>query len=55
LAAERVPGVGKRAGLLASTQRVNEFGRLHPDLLVLAAHDPAAASILDSAINRSAS
>lgn len=48
LADGRVPGVGKRAGLLASTQRVNEFRRHYPDLLILAAHDPSAASILES-------
>ena len=48
LADGRVPGVGKRAGLLASTQRVNEFRRRYPDLLILAAHDPSAASILES-------
>lgn len=48
LADGRIPGVGKRAGLLASTQRVNEFRRHYPDLLILAAHDPSAASILAS-------
>jgi N-acyl homoserine lactone hydrolase len=48
LADGRVPGVGKRAGLLASTQRVNEFRRHYPDLLILAAHDPSAPSILES-------
>ena len=48
LADERVPGVGNRAGLRASTQGVNEFHRRHPDLLILAAHDPSAASILES-------
>jgi N-acyl homoserine lactone hydrolase len=46
LAAERLPGVGKTEGLLASTRAVNEFRRLHPDVLILAAHDPAAKSIL---------
>lgn len=52
LADERVPGVGKRAGLLASTQSVNEFRRRYPDLLILAAHDPSAASILESSSAR---
>ena len=49
LPAERVPGVGNRAELVGSTRVVNELKRKHPDLLVLAAHDPAAASILNRA------
>ena len=44
---ERIPGVGDRAGLLESTRAVNALKRHHPDLLILAAHDPAAAPMLD--------
>ena len=54
LPAERVPGVGNRAELVGSTRAVNELKRKHPGLLVLAAHDPAAASILKSATAGSA-
>lgn len=50
LAAGRVPGVGKPAGLRESSAAVNEFRRRNPDVLVLAAHDPAAAAILGSAL-----
>lgn len=46
LADERVPGVGKHAGLVESTRRVNALRERHPDLIVLAAHDPAAAGLL---------
>ncbi len=46
LEAERVPGIGKPPGLLASTRTVNEFARRNPGLLVLAAHDPSAAALL---------
>jgi len=48
LAADHVPGVGDRRGLLKSTRLVNEFVAQHPHTLVLAAHDPAAASLLGS-------
>ena len=44
---ERVPGIGDRTGLVASTRLVNEYRRLHPDTLVLAAHDPAAERLLN--------
>ena len=44
---ERIPGVGDRAGLQESTRAVNAFKRHHPDLLILAAHDPAAAPMLE--------
>ncbi len=47
---ERIPGVGERAGLLQSTRAVNTLKRRHPDLLILAAHDPAAAAMLDRAL-----
>ena len=50
LAGEHVPGVGARAGLRASTRAVNEMRRRHPDLVVLAAHDPAAAGLLAAAL-----
>ena len=43
---EHVPGVGKHGQLAASTRLVNDHRRLHPDLRVLAAHDPAAARLL---------
>lgn len=46
LAEEQVPGVGHRATLLETTRAVAELRRRHPGLLVLAAHDPAAAGIL---------
>lgn len=47
---ERIPGVGGRAGLLESTRAVNALKRHHPDLLILAAHDPAAAPTLERAL-----
>lgn len=50
LEGERVPGVGDRAGLLESTRAVNALKRRHPDLLILAAHDPAAAAMLERAL-----
>jgi glyoxylase-like metal-dependent hydrolase (beta-lactamase superfamily II) len=53
LVAERVPGVGSRTGLLASTRAVNELRQQHPDLAILAAHDPAAAGHLRRALDAS--
>jgi N-acyl homoserine lactone hydrolase len=50
LAAEAVPGVGKRPMLLATTRLVNEYVRRNPGTLVLAAHDPAAASTVHDAL-----
>jgi glyoxylase-like metal-dependent hydrolase (beta-lactamase superfamily II) len=44
-----VPGVGERSGLEDSTRYVAELKRKHPGLVVLAAHDPAAAALLASA------
>ena len=41
-----VPGVGRRAELQRSSELVRELRRQHPSLLVLAAHDPAAAGML---------
>jgi N-acyl homoserine lactone hydrolase len=50
LAAEHVPGVGERKGLLASTRAVLALRERHPDLVVLAAHDPAASRLLAEAV-----
>lgn len=49
MADERVPGVGSHADLRASTRRVNALRAIHPELVVLAAHDRAAAGMLASA------
>jgi glyoxylase-like metal-dependent hydrolase (beta-lactamase superfamily II) len=54
LAAERVPGVGKRAGLLKSTRDVLALKEHLPGLVILAAHDPAAAGLLERALDGSA-
>jgi glyoxylase-like metal-dependent hydrolase (beta-lactamase superfamily II) len=54
LAADRVPGVGDRAGLHESTARVNELIARLPGTVVLAAHDPAAARLLGSALSEHA-
>ena len=50
LTEEHVPGVGNYRGLLASTRAVNELAERYPDLVVLAAHDPAAAGALRGAL-----
>ena len=50
LAAERVPGVGDSAGLHESSARVNQLVFRMPGMPVLAAHDPAAADLLESAL-----
>jgi glyoxylase-like metal-dependent hydrolase (beta-lactamase superfamily II) len=50
LATEQVPGVGERKGLLASTRAVLALRERHPELVVLAAHDPAAAGLLAEAV-----
>ena len=47
--AGRVPGVGERRGLLESTRAVNALKQIYPDLVILAAHDPAAAPLLGQA------
>ncbi len=52
LVAERVPGVGGRGGLLASTRQVLALRERLPDLVILAAHDPAAAGLLRRALDR---
>lgn len=49
LTGERVPGVGVSKTLLETTRKVNAFARLNPGTAILAAHDPAAASILNRA------
>lgn len=54
LAADRVPGVGNRAGLHETTRLVNELTARHPGMPVLAAHDPAAAARLTAALSRAA-
>ncbi|MES1170133.1 MAG: MBL fold metallo-hydrolase, partial [Leifsonia sp.] len=50
LAGEHVPGVGDHQGLLASTRAVLGLRKRHPDLVVLAAHDPAAVGLLAAAV-----
>ena len=50
LARERVPGVGNRRELLETTRAVNALHRTYPDLVILAAHDPGAASLLERAL-----
>ncbi len=47
---ERVPGIGRHAGLIGSTRAVNELKRRHPGLVILAAHDPAASGLLREAL-----
>jgi N-acyl homoserine lactone hydrolase len=49
LAAGEVPGVGNRARMRHSAGMVNALRRQHPDLVVLAAHDPNAAALLEAA------
>jgi glyoxylase-like metal-dependent hydrolase (beta-lactamase superfamily II) len=50
LAADRVPGVGGRKLLHETTRRVNHLVARNPGTVVLAAHDPAAAGLLESAL-----
>jgi N-acyl homoserine lactone hydrolase len=54
LAADRVPGVGDRAGLHETTRRINQLAAQFPELPILAAHDPAAAGRLESALSKHA-
>ncbi|MGW5364826.1 N-acyl homoserine lactonase family protein [Actinopolymorpha pittospori] len=49
LQAGRVPGVGSRRQLRATTARINALLRRHPDLVILPAHDPEAAARLAAA------
>ena len=44
-----VPGIGRHAALVRSTRDVNDFVERWPGTVVLAAHDPAAAGLLESA------
>ncbi|WP_020388526.1 N-acyl homoserine lactonase family protein [Kribbella catacumbae] len=46
LAAGEIPGVGKKQELHRAVDMVNQLRDLYPDLVVLAAHDPAAALAL---------
>jgi glyoxylase-like metal-dependent hydrolase (beta-lactamase superfamily II) len=46
LAAGEVPGVGKKSELRRAVAKVNELRARFPELVVLAAHDPAAADLL---------
>ena len=50
LAADRIPGVGRRTRLHETTRRVNRLTQHYPGMPILAAHDPAAASRLESAL-----
>lgn len=52
LAADRVPGVGERKLLHETTRRVNQLVSRTPGAAVLAAHDPAAARLLEAALAR---
>jgi hypothetical protein len=49
LSAGELPGVGDRGQLRETIGRVNALRRRHPGLVVLAAHDPAAATLLAAA------
>jgi N-acyl homoserine lactone hydrolase len=51
LARRRVPGVGDRKQLLESYDRVEQLQRENPGLVILAAHDPAAAGLLAAAVS----
>ena len=54
LPGEHVPGVGRHSELVATTRKVNALKQLHPGLVVLAAHDPAAAGLLEGALSKAA-
>jgi len=49
LSAGEVPGVGGRGQNRQTVARVNALRLRHPGLVVLAAHDPAAATLLAEA------
>jgi N-acyl homoserine lactone hydrolase len=53
LTAGRVPGVGERRALLESTQAVKALNCIYPDLVILAAHDPASSRLLRQALQTS--
>ena len=46
---ERIPGVGKRKALLATTRAINALRTAYPDLVILPAHDAGAAGRLTAA------
>ncbi len=48
---EKVPGVGERRELLASTLKVDALRGRYPDLVVAAAHDPNAAAGVERAVS----
>jgi len=50
LTGEHLPGVGEQKAMLASTRAVLGLRQRHPDLVVLAAHDPAASGLLAAAV-----
>jgi glyoxylase-like metal-dependent hydrolase (beta-lactamase superfamily II) len=50
----KIPGVGNGRQLRKAVAQVNELRRLHPDLAVLAAHDPGAAASLSAALRGAA-
>ena len=52
LAADRVPGVGNATGLHDTTRQVNLLAARYPGMPILAAHDPAAASLLATALQQ---
>ena len=54
LAAGSIPGVGSKKELHSVTARVNALRATHPDLVVLAAHDPHAAGRLQQALGKGA-
>lgn len=43
---ERIPGIGKRKSLLATTRAINALRTEYPDLVILPSHDPGAADRL---------
>ncbi|MGC3994195.1 MAG: N-acyl homoserine lactonase family protein [Propionicimonas sp.] len=47
---DHLPGIGSHAALRASTRAVEVFRRGHPGLAICAAHDPAAAGILERSL-----
>ena len=52
LAADRVPGVGDAARLHDTTRQVNLLAARYPGMPLLAAHDPAAGSLLTTALGQ---
>jgi len=51
LVAGEIPGVGDKRQMRDTVAMVNALRRLHPDIAILAAHDPSAASLLAAAHN----